>query len=357
MAWAAGLAAVIHLAVAGMVPMAVFLAAFRGAGAADGHPGLSAGAHREGVPLAVLGIWPAFVIILAGLAFAGVPGGLEGAIRTAVLQGLQRMGSSPEQFPVAQLVQVMAAAVGFWSAVSLSVNGTAAQSALARTGLALSPTPRWSEVRLPFWYPALPGAGAAAWLAFGGEGDVVALSVLLVLLLPVFLQGIAAVHRRSAGRPGRNSCSASSTAGLVILSVPAAVAVTAFGFYEQWGRRTSARRQDHDRTHPDAARRQAARPDGRAGEGAPRLRAQLPAAQRQGDPRQQGQPRALRARNRRQLEAQNIKRREETERVAERVHGLSVTIIARRVKAVRCTVPSRPATSPRPARPPALTTN
>ena len=239
MAWAAGLAAVIHLAIAGMVPMAVFLAAFAVPALLMVTLGFRQGRIAPGVPLAVLGIWPALVIILAGVAFAGVPGGLEGAIRTAVLQGLQRMGSSPEQFPVAQLVQVMAAAVGFWSAVSLSVNGAAAQSALARTGLALSPTPRWSEVRLPFWYPALPGAGAAAWLAFGGEGDVVALSVLLVLLLPVFLQGIAAVHRRSAGRPGRHFMLGVFYAGLVILSVPAAVAVTAFGFYEQWGRRTS----------------------------------------------------------------------------------------------------------------------
>ena len=222
-----------------MVPMAVFLAAFAVPALLMVTLGFRQGRIAPGVPLAVLGIWPALVIILAGVAFAGVPGGLEGAIRTAVLQGLQRMGSSPEQFPVAQLVQVMAAAVGFWSAVSLSVNGAAAQSALARTGLALSPTPRWSEVRLPFWYPALPGAGAAAWLAFGGEGDVVALSVLLVLLLPVFLQGIAAVHRRSAGRPGRHFMLGVFYAGLVILSVPAAVAVTAFGFYEQWGRRTS----------------------------------------------------------------------------------------------------------------------
>lgn len=239
MAWAAGLAAAIHVVVAGVLPMAVFLAAFAVPALLIVTLGFRQGRIETGLPLAVLGIWPAIVILLAGLGFSGTSGGLEGAMRVAVLQGLQRMGSSPEQFPVSELVQVMAAAVGFWSAISLSVNGAAAQSALARSGLALSPTPRWSEVRLPFWYPALPGAGAAAWLAFGGQGDVVALSVLLVLLLPVFLQGIAAVHRRSAGRPGRQFMLGIFYAGLVILSVPAAIAVTAFGFYEQWGRRTS----------------------------------------------------------------------------------------------------------------------
>ncbi|MEO3470339.1 hypothetical protein AAFN86_00625 [Roseomonas sp. CAU 1739] len=239
MAWAAGIGAVIHLAISGMLPMVVFLAAFAVPALLMVTFGFRQGRIELGVPLAVLGIWPAIVIMLAGLAFAGMAGGLEGAIRTAVMQGLQRMGASAAQFPVSELVQVMAAAVGFWSAVALSVNGAAAQSALARTGLALSPTPRWSEVRLPFWYPALPGAGAAGWLAFGGEGDVVALSVMLVLLLPVFLQGIAAIHRRSAGRPGRHFMLGIFYTGLVILSVPAAVAVTAFGFYEQWGRRTS----------------------------------------------------------------------------------------------------------------------
>ena len=239
MAWAAGLAAVIHLAVAGLVPATVFLVAFAVPALLMVTLGFRQGRIETGLPLALLGIWPAVVIILAGIAFAGTPGGLEGAIHAAVLQGLNRMGTSPEQMPVQELVQVMAAAVGFWSAISLSVNGAAAQSALSRAGLALSPTPRWSAVRLPFWYPALPGAGAAAWLAFGGEGDVVALSVLMVLLLPVFLQGIAAIHRRSAGRPGRHFMLGIFYAGLIILSVPAAIAVTAFGFYEQWGRRTS----------------------------------------------------------------------------------------------------------------------
>lgn len=239
MAWAAGLAAVIHIAVSGMLPMAVFLVGFAVPAVLIVTLGFRQGRIDTALPLALLGIWPAIVIMAAGLAFAGIPGGLEGAIREAVVQGLHRMGTSPDQVPVQELVQVMAAAIGFWMAISLSVNGAAAQSALARMGLALAPTPRWSAVRLPGWYPALTALGAAAWLAFGGEGGVVALSVMMVLLLPVFLQGIAAIHRRSAGRPGRHFMLGIFYAGLVILSVPAAVAVTAFGFYEQWGRRTS----------------------------------------------------------------------------------------------------------------------
>lgn len=236
---ATGLAAAIHVALAGTLPMIVFLAAFGLPAAAIVATGFRGGRIDPAMPLALLGIWPAIVILLTAASFAGTPGGLEGAMRVAIEQGVRRMGAIPAEFPVDQLVGIMAAALGFWAAVSLSVNGVAAQSALARSGLALAPTPRWSEVRLPGWYPALPGAGAAAWLLLGGDGDVVTLSIMLVLLLPVFLQGIAAVHRRSAGRPGRSFMLGIFYAGLVILSVPAAVAVTAFGFYEQWGRRTS----------------------------------------------------------------------------------------------------------------------
>jgi hypothetical protein len=239
MAGAAGLAALIHVALAGMLPMVVFLVAFAVPAVLIVATGFRAGRIDPGLPLAILGLWPAVVIIGCGVAFSGLPGGLDGAIREAVEQGLRRMGSSTAQMPIDQLVQVMAAALGVWAAVSLSVNGAAAQSALARSGYALAPSPRWSEVRLPVWYPPLTGLAAAAWLVWGGDGDVVSLSVLLVLLLPVFLMGIAAVHRRSAGRPGRNFMLGVFYTGLVILSVPAAIAVTAFGFYEQWGRRSS----------------------------------------------------------------------------------------------------------------------
>jgi hypothetical protein len=239
MAGAAGVAAVIHVALAGMLPMVVFLVAFAVPAVLVVAAGFRQGRIDPALPLAILGLWPAVVILGCAVAFSGLPGGLEGAMREAVEQGLRRMGSGSAQLPVDQLVQVMAAALGFWAAVSLSVNGAAAQSALARTGWALAPTPAWSAVRLPGWYPPLTGLAAAGWLVFGGDGDVVSLSVLLVLLLPVFLMGIAAVHRRSAGRPGRHFMLGVFYTGLVILSVPAAIAVTAFGFYEQWGRPSS----------------------------------------------------------------------------------------------------------------------
>ena len=59
------------------------------------------------------------------------------------------------------------------------------------------------EARLPGWYPLLPALAAGFWLAAEEGGDAVTLSLLLVLLVPVFLHGLAALHRASAALRGR----------------------------------------------------------------------------------------------------------------------------------------------------------
>ena len=135
------------------------------------------------------------------------------------------------------------------------MNAAAAQSALARTGIALAPSPRWSEARLPAWYPALPGAAAAAWLLFGGEGEAALLSVLLVLLLPVFLQGIAVFaglyERAKFARPVR-------MLGFVVLGVTEMFvpAVSLTGLADMW---LNLRRLPRDGVAP---RRPGPTPDG-----------------------------------------------------------------------------------------------
>jgi hypothetical protein len=148
------------------------------------------------------------------------------------------MGLAAPEIAIAELVRVKAAAIGFWIAVALAANGALAQRLLARRGLALAPSPRWSDVRLPGWYPAVPALAAAIWLA-AGEQDAVPLSVMLVLLLPVFLQGVAAVHRRTRALRGRWMPLLLFYVLILVFSVPAALAVTALGLYEQWGRRAA----------------------------------------------------------------------------------------------------------------------
>jgi hypothetical protein len=198
--------------------------------------GLRGGQIATGLPLAVLGLWPALVLLIAALAFAGAPGGLESVLRRVVEVALARMGMPAAEAVVDELVRVKAAAIGFWLAIALAANGAAAQGFLARRGLAAAATPAWSAVRLPGWYPLLPAVAAGLWAAAPEEGDAVQLSLLLLLLMPVFLQGVAAVHRRLRGRPGRPAILAGFYAVLVLFSVPAAVAVTALGLIEQWRR-------------------------------------------------------------------------------------------------------------------------
>jgi len=199
--------------------------------------GLRAGRLDASLPLVLTGLWPAIVILLVAAFLADYPGGIDGALTVSVEQGLARMGMAGTGMPVDQLTRIMAPAMAMWVMAALIACGISAQSALTRRALALAPSPRWSETRLPLWYGALPAGAALIWLSgMGGESSV-PLSLPLVLLLPFFLLGLAAVHRRSAGRTARPFMLGVFYAGLVILSVPAAIAVTAFGFFEQWGRR------------------------------------------------------------------------------------------------------------------------
>ncbi len=148
------------------------------------------------LPLALLGLWPVLVLLLLAIAIPD----LEGEMRAAVELGVARMGVTLPDGMVDQIAQVKAAAAGFWLALLMVGNGLAAQNILSRQGLALQATPGGDEVHLPRWYLPLPAIALAAWLAFGGA---VALSSLVILLVPVFLLGVVGVHRRLHGRSGR----------------------------------------------------------------------------------------------------------------------------------------------------------
>jgi hypothetical protein len=199
--------------------------------------GLRAGRLDASRPLALTGIWPALVILLVAVLLADSPGGFDGALIGSVKQGLARMGIADAGMPVEQLARIMAPAMAGWMVAALIICGIGAQTALTRRGMALAATPLWRETRLPIWYGFLPGAAAVIWLSGMGGDSSLPLALFMVLLLPFFLLGLAAVHRRSVGRTARPFMLGVFYAGLVILSVPAAIAVTAFGIFEQWGRR------------------------------------------------------------------------------------------------------------------------
>ena len=201
---------------------------------------LRAGKLSLSLPLALLGLWP-LLVLLATAAFLADDGGLEATMRDAMAASLARLGiPAPEEF-VAALVRVKAGAIGFWAAVSLLANAVAAVGFLAKRHLLAAPKPDWAAVRLPVWYPLLPAAALGLFLAMPAESDILALSALLVLLVPLFLQGVAGVHARLRGRKGRRPMLAGFYLLLVLFLQVMGPGLVALGLYDQFLRRQAPR--------------------------------------------------------------------------------------------------------------------
>jgi hypothetical protein len=221
----------------GSVPGVAFLALFAGPVLALLAAGLRGGRIEPGLPLAMLGLWPAAGLLVAAFALSGLEGGLSGAVRGAVENGLARMGVGAAPALVEQMTLIMGGAVAFWLALAWLANGIAAQSFLARRGLAAQASPVWSEVRLPGWYPVLPALAAAAWMLLGGS-DLLLVSLLLALLVPLLFQGIAFVHARSRALKGRWMVLLLFYVLLIVFSVPAAALLIGVGVFATFARPT-----------------------------------------------------------------------------------------------------------------------
>jgi hypothetical protein len=162
-------------------------------------------------------------------------------MRDAMAASLTRLGiPAPEEF-VAALVRVKAGAIGFWAAVSLLANAVAAVGFLAKRGLLAVPRPDWAAVRLPGWYPVLPATALGLFLAIPADSDILALSALLLLLVPLFLQGVAGVHTRLRGRKGRRPMLAGFYLLLVLFLQVMGPGLVALGLYDQFLRRPAPR--------------------------------------------------------------------------------------------------------------------
>ena len=190
-----------------------------------------AGTPDLAVPFTLLGILPAVGVAVAAWLLSDMPGGMEGALRGAVEQAMSRMGLPPSQGIVAELVRVKAAAIGFWVAMALLVNAAAAAGLLVRLGI-IAARPAFREARLPAWYAALPALALGLWLVADEGSDAVELSLLLALLVPVFLHGLAGFHRATSTLRGRPMVLGGAYAALLIMSVPVALAVTGYGLFD-----------------------------------------------------------------------------------------------------------------------------
>ncbi|RAI59514.1 DUF2232 domain-containing protein [Roseicella frigidaeris] len=237
---AGGFAALIYLVLFGVPAPLLVAAAFRSGPGIAGPGGGQGGRFGLSLPLALLGLWPLAVLFGAAVLLAD-DGGLEAALRETLTLSLARFGLPAQEALVAELVRVKAGAIGFWGAVSLLANAGAATAFLARRNLLPGPKPDWAAVRLPNWYPLLPGAAFGLFLAAPEEGDLVALSALLLLLVPLFLQGLAGVHRRLRGRQGRRPMLVAFYLLLVLFLQVIGPGLVALGLYDQIQRRQAPR--------------------------------------------------------------------------------------------------------------------
>jgi len=184
-------------------------------------------------PVAALGLYPVALLLAVSLYFAEA-GGFEVVLRGAITHALARMGMTLPDGMIDAVVRVKAAAIGFWVAVTAIGNAALAQGFLRRHGLNLAPTPDLADARMPGWYLALVLLSGAA---FAIGGDAVTLSLLLLVLLPFFLMGVGAIHRRLRARPGRLWFLAGFYTLMLIFLQIMAPAMVGMGLYEQWARR------------------------------------------------------------------------------------------------------------------------
>ncbi|MBB3897583.1 DUF2232 domain-containing protein [Roseococcus suduntuyensis] len=197
---ATGLAAAVVLLGSSLLGMGMYLVMFGLPAALIAITALPPGKGRMvlSTPLALLGLWPTAVLLLVALFVTD----LEGAMRSAVEMGVARMGVDMPEAMMDQVARVKAAAAGLWLALLLLGNGLLAQRFVERRGLALAALPPVDDLRLPGWYAPLPLVALVLWTVSDG---VLALSALLLLLLPFFLLGVLGVHRRLRNRPGRRA--------------------------------------------------------------------------------------------------------------------------------------------------------
>lgn len=218
----------------GTIPVAVYAAAFAIPAMLVVATGLRQGRFTASVPMALLGAYPALCILVAEGLLAD-SGGLEVVLTALVKVGIDRMGMEASEALVADIVPVMAAAVGFWLSVAMLVNGIGAQRFLARRGLALVPNPGLATTRLPFAYPVLPAIALAAALLDGFGGTT--LSLLIILLLPMLLRGLGVIHTRSRGRKGGGLMLGAIYVALAIFSLPTAIFLVGLALFDHFAAR------------------------------------------------------------------------------------------------------------------------
>ena len=195
--------------------------------------------YPPGPVLAQLAAFAAAAIALAFLLFAGAEGGLVGAVRGLLDRATAEFAAAgtPGGAEVAAAVRRAAALFPGVTAASwllmATVNAVLAQALAVRLGRNLRPSPDIAELSLPRWLMYLAGSAALLSLLGGGGLADFGRSLLLVLLVPYLLQGLAVAHAFARRLAAPRLALAALYAALVLLGWPVLL-VAVLGLVEDW---------------------------------------------------------------------------------------------------------------------------
>ncbi len=190
-----------------------------------------------GLILATLTLFVAFVVTTTAWAGRGDEG-IEGEVRE-LLGAVAEMAAPglAEADHQALADQLTPFFLGF-SAVTwllmIIVNALMAQSLLASRGWSKRPKPQWSQLRLPDWLDWVLVGTAAAALVSHGDPSFLARNILMVLLTPYFLVGLAVAHLMARRSPMPGLMLGAFYVVLIVFFLIGAGLVAALGIAEQW---------------------------------------------------------------------------------------------------------------------------
>ncbi len=140
-----------------------------------------------------------------GLLLVGGPHGIEATVRESLGPVLDRLmiepASAREEIIRSFALILPGIAAASWMMMVAS-NGILAQGVLSRFGVNRRPSPDIAALGLPIWMPILFVAGAAA-APFAGTAHLFGVNVMILLVVPFCLAGLAVLHTatRRLSRP------------------------------------------------------------------------------------------------------------------------------------------------------------
>ncbi|MBC7951041.1 MAG: DUF2232 domain-containing protein [Rhodospirillaceae bacterium] len=179
------------------------------------------------------------VLLLSGSALlAGTPEGVQASVADLLSHMLDLIAAELPAETRKQLVEwwtpfFPAMVTGSWLMMTV-VNATGAQGLVTRLGRARRPSPAYRELMLPDWLGFGLAVMVMAAVLVRGDAGYVSTNVVIVLLIPFALLGLATIHRWARGRPNARLVLAATYGVLILAFGWAAAAAAGLGLVRFW---------------------------------------------------------------------------------------------------------------------------